>query len=118
MKKILITLLLLGSFEIHAQMEKAKCIELVQFQFNPGYSLESEAAGLKELSKFIQNQKGFVERVSARNEEGVYYDIVYWETKEDAIKASESAMQSPICIGVFEMMDLKTIKMQHLELVN
>lgn len=54
--------------------------------------------------EFLVHQKGFVKREILKGANGKWADIVYWESEEDANKATAAAYKSDICFVYFALM--------------
>ncbi len=74
--------------------------------------------GVEIEENFIKKQKGFIKRTFAKSENGDWVEVIYWETMEDATKASEAAMKSPVCMPMFGMLDDASVKMHHFDILS
>lgn len=55
-------------------------------------------------SNFLVKQKGFIKRELIKKNESEYADVVYWQTKPDAIKAGEKVSTCIECSEYFKLM--------------
>lgn len=55
-------------------------------------------------SNFLVNQKGFIKRELIKKNESEYADVVYWQTKADAITAGEKVSTCIECNEYFKLM--------------
>lgn len=67
---------------------------------------------------FAKLQKGFIKRTFAKSEQNDWIDVLYWETMQDTINASEAAMKSPTCAPMFQMLEPSSIKMHHFNILS
>jgi hypothetical protein len=57
-------------------------------------------------SDFLIKQKGFIKRELIKKDENEYADVVYWETKSDAVTAGEKVSTCVTCGEYFELMKM------------
>ena len=94
-------------------------LEIVIYKTKDGVSdADFIKAGADMEEHFAKKQKGFVRRTLAKSENGDWVDVVYWDTMDDALKASEAAMKSLVCAPMFGMVDDDSIKMYHFEILS
>ncbi len=55
---------------------------------------------------FLVKQKGFIKRELIKKDDNEYADIIYWETKADAVAAGEKVDTCYECIEYFKLMDM------------
>ncbi|WP_343485945.1 hypothetical protein [Allomuricauda sp. d1] len=104
----------------HAQdkesMKKATCIEVVTFSPIENVAPTALEEAMKSTYEIIKTFDGFVGRTTAMDEKGTFIDVVYWESKEKALKAAEQVMQLPEVAKNFTLIDPKSIVMKHYEI--
>ncbi len=88
-------------------------IEIVIFNTKPGYSQEEARAALETLNECVLKFEGFLERKLAQNEKGQWIDIVYWQSKEQALLAAEQIMNDPKALEAFEVIEEEQMQMFH-----
>lgn len=94
-------------------------LEIVIYKTKDGVSdTDFIHTGAEMEENFAKKQKGFIRRTFAKSENGDWVDVIYWETMEDAMKASEAAMKSPVCAPLFGMLDNESVKMHHFEILS
>jgi len=94
-------------------------LEIAMYKIKNGVSeADFIQAGVEMEKNFIKKQKGFIKRTFAKSENGEWVDVIYWETMDDAMKASEAAMKSPVCAPMFGMLDDVSVKMHHFEILS
>jgi hypothetical protein len=89
-------------------------LEIVIYRLNDGVTDSAfHQAGEAMEQNFARKQQGFVSRVFGKSHEGEWVDVITWQTMNDALKASEAAMKSPVCAPMFGMLDGPSVKMHH-----
>jgi len=113
-KKVIAAALFLGSLigcsqerqkQVNVQSSKGQIIELAPFTLKNGITEVSLLEASETLQKeFLVKQTGFLKRELVKKHTGEYIDIVYWDSQENANKAGQNAMNSPICFSYFHLM--------------
>jgi len=57
-------------------------------------------------SDFLIKQKGFIKRELIKKDDNEYADVIYWETKSDAVIAGEKVNTCVKCGEYFELMKM------------
>ena len=57
-------------------------------------------------SDFLIKQKGFIKRELIKKDNNEYADVIYWETKSDAVTAGEKVNNCVKCGEYFELMTM------------
>lgn len=90
-------------------------LELVSFKLKPEAD-DSQLADLQpEVNSFIKQQPGFYYRSLAKDTDGQYLDIVYWESEEKAKAASEKFMEQAWAEKMMSLIDESSINMRHIQ---
>ena len=55
-------------------------------------------------SHFLEKQKGYIKRELLKGKDDQWVDLVYWASIEDAERAAQDVLQSPVCLTYFGMM--------------
>jgi hypothetical protein len=63
--------------------------------------------------EFLEKQLGFINRELIRGDDNQWMDIVHWRSREEADEAAKQAMNNPVCLKFFSMMDPSNIRMSH-----
>ncbi len=93
-----------------------KVLELVVFKLNPGAGREQLLATSEGVSRWAEQQPGFVSRELTYDAEGDrWVDVVWWRSLADAKAAAEAAMDSPACSPMFALIDMESTLMLHAE---
>jgi inorganic pyrophosphatase len=91
-------------------------IEIAYFKNNPGVQHQQIMKAAKDMQSTIQKWPGFISRELVYLEDNNWVDIVHWDNAQAAQKAVESAMQSPVCLTFFALIQSKPSDMQHGEI--
>ncbi len=90
-------------------------LEVVEFRLNNSVSEDAFLSEVHKTNAFISSLKGFIKRCTAKNENGLWIDIVEWQDMETAQAAAETFVTSEPAKDFIGMLDQKTIRMQHFE---
>ena len=84
-------------------------VELVQYRLKPGVDEKAFIATFESVLKnFLEKQPGFLKPWEiCKSENGMWTEIVRWETMEHAVNASDPAIHGP-CQEFFSFMDTAT----------
>jgi len=66
------------------------------------------AAAVVVNSDFLIKQKGFIKRELIKKDDNEYADVIYWESKADAITAGEKVSTCDKCSEYFKLMEMGT----------
>ena len=92
-------------------------IELVSYKLKAGVSKEQLAATHDDVNQFLSQQDGFMYRSCSEDDNGLIYDVVYWQNMETAKAAGEAFMNHKAGQSLITLCDEKTINMSHMELL-
>ncbi|MCH8487325.1 MAG: hypothetical protein LAT75_10715 [Candidatus Cyclonatronum sp.] len=96
----------------------AMAIELVTFNTKPEFDQREVKASLESLNAIVSTYKGFISRQLARNEDGKWMDLVFWESMEDAHAAAEAIMKLEAAQMAFRVIDEQTMSFHHFKPVS
>ena len=99
------------SFNGHGQT-----IELAYFKSNQGVQHSQIIKAAQDMQSTISQWPGFISRELVHLEGSNWVDIVHWDNNEAAQLAVESAMQSPVCLNFFALIQSKPSDMHHGEI--
>jgi heme-degrading monooxygenase HmoA len=94
---------------------KTNAIELVIFKTKPEFDQKDVKASLESLTAIVSNYKGFISRQLAKNEEGKWMDLVFWESMEDAKAAADEIMKLESAQKAFSVIDEQTMEFYHFD---
>jgi hypothetical protein len=98
--------------------ENAPVIEMVLFKTNEGINLEDAKRELTKLNDCVASMPGFVLRKTAYSDNGQFLDLVFWTDLSSAKSASEKVMQDEKALQVFSIIEQKTMRFEHFEILN
>lgn len=80
-------------------------VELVSFKARAGVTPEQVASAAEEVNLFLKGQPGFLSRHLGLADDGTWYDILYWESRDHVAAAMAKAESSPNCAIFFGLID-------------
>lgn len=89
-------------------------IELVTYTLKPGVTGKQLAGTHAGVHEFLQAQAGFIYRSLSRDEQGLWYDIVYWQDMAKAKSAGAAFMEHPAGRALIELIDMDSCVMRHM----
>jgi hypothetical protein len=92
------------------------CVEIVRFKLLPGVTDEAFLAANAATVDFLKRQGGFRRRVLSKGSDGVWTDVVEWQSLALAQQASERIMAEPALVPFMKAMDLESVMMDHLDI--
>jgi hypothetical protein len=93
-----------------------QALEVVEFKINDDVSTESFLAAIDKTKAFISSLDGFIDRSTAKREDGLWIDVVKWRDMRAAKAAAEQFGSSEDVKDFIMMIDHNSIKMQHFEI--
>lgn len=97
-------------------MKNAPVVEVVIFKANAGIQSEKVLEVAKGIHTWLEQADGYIRRELLQDGEQ-WIDIVYWESREQALKASEELMITPEAGTFMSVLDSENITMLHLNQV-
>jgi hypothetical protein len=80
-------------------------VELVTFRAKAGVTPEQVTSAAEEVNQFLKSQPGFLSRHLGLAEDGVWYDTLYWESRDHVMAAMAKVESSPHCSIFFGLID-------------
>lgn len=80
-------------------------VELVAFKAKAGVTPEQVVAAAEQVNLFLKEQPGFVSRHLGRADDGTWYDVLYWESRDHVMAAMARTESSPHCPTFFGLID-------------
>ncbi len=68
-------------------------IELVRFRLQPGKSATDWLKANEKINEWMKAQPGFCYRSVSETDDGEWWDLVYWASREAALAAGEKFMR-------------------------
>ncbi len=90
-------------------------IEMVSFKLNDSATKEQLLATNPEMKTFLNQQPGFLYRSLSCDDQGQWFDVVYWASLEAAQQGGEAFMKSPVCATLMPLIDAPSCKMRHMD---
>lgn len=91
-------------------------IELVIFKTKPNVSPMALKEAAAKVTPILQTMNGYEQRELAVTDDGQWADIVHWTDMKSAQDAAKAAMEIPVCLEFFGLIDEKTMTMFHLNM--
>lgn len=93
-------------------------MELVTFKINSNCTPAAFAAACEPINVWVRTRPGFQSRTLSRNEDGTWFDVVFWDSAETAHAASAKLMTDFGQSEFMAMIDPTSIQMQHPQIVS
>ena len=96
-------------------MPKNFIVEIAQFKLAAGVSNEEflkEAEAVQ--NNFLEKQSGYIDRELLKSDDGLWVDVLHWNSMGEAQKAAEIMMGDPATQGFMQKIDPSSVKMLHL----
>ena len=90
-------------------------IELVTYKLKTGATKSQLSATHSDVNVFLAEQPGFMYRSLSEDDNGLLYDIVYWQDMEKAKSAGEAFMAHKAGQALVALTDENSISMRHME---
>ena len=94
-------------------MNVTTMIEHVSYKVKAGVSSEDLLKVNESVNNFLVRQPGFLYRSNSQDN-GLYFDIVYWETPEAAQAASTAFMESSEGQALVALTEEGSVTMRHM----
>ncbi len=95
-----------------ADLNKANAIEYVTFKAKEGVSVEAmseAAAGGTVNTNLTANYDGFIDRHVALQADGVWIEVVYWESEEQGRAALDKFVADPVNKPFLDLVDVDSV---------
>jgi hypothetical protein len=97
----------------------SETLEIVRFRLNEGTNSSQFLEAVAQMNQsFLSKQAGFLNRQLAQAEDGIWTDIVHWESLQKAQEAMQIAETMPNLMHFMQMIDATSIRMEHITLQN
>jgi hypothetical protein len=93
-------------------------MEWVTFKINANCSPDAFIAACEPVNAWARRQPGFLSRAVSVNEEGTWFDVVFWDSVDTAHAAAAKIMGDLGQSDFMAMIDTSTIQMQHPKIVS
>lgn len=92
-------------------------VELVRFSLVNGSTKSDFLVSNREVEAWVTQQPGFISRQLCLSEEGIWSDIVLWDSKENAKLAADLCMTQLGDSDFMRMIDFSSVLMSHQSLL-
>ncbi len=92
----------------------ATTIEMVSFKLNENATKAQMIATNSAMQTFLNQQPGFLYRSLSCDDQGQWFDVVYWASLEQAQQGGEAFMKSDACATLMPLIDAESCKMRHM----
>jgi len=92
-------------------------IEHVTFRLTPGTSSDRFLTEAKRGEALVRRQPGFRSRMLTEGADGIWSDIVTWDSHAQAMTAAETLMADPAFLSFCTLIDPASVQMTHSSLV-
>lgn len=89
-------------------------LKMVSFTLKPGTDNAQWLASAAEVETFLRQQPGFLYRSLSQDEQGLWYDVLYWQDMEAALASGEAFMASSQGQQMCQFIELETVKKHHM----
>ncbi len=98
--------------------KKTTVVEIAQFELASGVTDEEFIKEAEVVQRdFLEKQSGYIDRELLKDKNGLWIDILHWDSMEEAKKAAEVMIKNPKAQGFIQKIHLPSVKMFHLEQV-
>ena len=94
---------------------KANIVEVVLFKTAPGISEAQVLQTASMMQSKVINMPGYIDRQLLKNAEGQWVDLVWWNSLEEAMAASDRIMQDEDLAPYMFIFENAEMAMYHLE---
>lgn len=99
-------------------MQTVKAIEVVIFKTKVDISEDKAKEILMSLNPILSSYQGFIKRQLSKNDDGIWHDLVHWESMEAAKNASNEIMKTEKAMSVFSIIEQETMQFFHFTPMN
>jgi hypothetical protein len=97
-------------------IEPHPVLDVVVFSLKPGATRERFLGTVDAVSRWAQDQRGFVSReLSYAEADDRWIELVKWDTAEDADRAAEAEQSAEACQPMFGLIDWDSILIMRAE---
>jgi hypothetical protein len=89
-------------------------IEVVTFKLKSDVSIEQFEQSQEGVNSFCKTQAGFIYRSLSKDDQGTWFDIVYWTDIDSAKSAGEAFMRDEKCQELSKLIDNTSVVMRHM----
>ena len=90
-------------------------LEVAEFKLNDGVKMTVFLSEFQKTNVFLSSLPGFIKRCLGQNEQGLWIDVVEWNTMKAAKDALALYMTADAVQGFISMINHETIHMRHFD---
>lgn len=90
-------------------------IEMVTFKPKAGITAQQLIDTGPAMEAFLREQPGFIYRSLSTDDDGLWHDIIYWQTQENATAAGEQFMNHSAGQALMALIEMSSTKMRHMQ---
>jgi len=90
-------------------------VELVQFRLKPEVSEAAFLEAVADTQVVVAQLPGFLHREVLKGDDGLWVDVIHWQTKIEALAAAQAFGTMPEVAAFGAMIDPNQMTMLHLE---
>lgn len=90
-------------------------LEVVEFKLKDGVKMTVFLSEFQKTNVFLSSLPGFIKRHLGQNEQGLWIDVVEWNTMKAAKDALALSMTADAVQGFISMINHETIHMRHFD---
>ncbi|MBM7070379.1 hypothetical protein [Actibacterium sp. 188UL27-1] len=99
--------------------QTAQVVEVVEFRLAEGADQDKFMDAVDTLeASFLCNAPGYVSRTLTQSENGLWLDMVYWTSLDEALAAADAIILDESAIPFMQAIDPASINMAHWSIVS
>ena len=97
-------------------MPKQPIVELVKWKSKPGVTDASMIAAVDGILPDLKTLPGFISQTLYKDDDGVWVDLYYWDTRAQAAASNDLMAQRPAFGTLMERLDPTSVSIEFLTL--
>lgn len=90
-------------------------VEMVQFRLKPGVDQDAFLTAVADAQAALGRMPGFVSREVLKNDDGLWVDLVHWQSYDQALAAAEAFGSHPELAAFGALIDETQMTMLHFD---
>lgn len=99
------------------QAAEPPVLEIVSFRLSPGITDVAFLAAARGTAALVAAQPGFIRRSLARDEAGIWTDLITWQSLPHATAAAQTVPADPAFAPFGAAIDMGSVEMRHLPIL-
>ena len=88
-------------------------VEIARFRLAKDVSEDDFLRASNIMMKELVQLDGFLSREVLKGDDGIWMDLLHWESLETAKRAAEDVLKLPLCLEYFKLIDESSMEMNH-----